>query len=131
MSKGVLDTSVFIAQESGRPLKADLLPDEGYVCVVTLAELEAGILAATAIDARAARLATYQALADVDPLPVDPGAAHEWARLRYKLAAVGRKANVNDLWIAAVASARGLPVYTQDDDFDVIGEVGGPEVIRV
>ncbi|MDR2896151.1 MAG: PIN domain-containing protein [Propionibacteriaceae bacterium] len=131
MSTGVIDTSVFIAQESGRGLQAVRLPDEGYVTVITLAELEAGVLSAQDADARAARLLTYQALADVDLLTVDPGAAHEWARLRYKLALAGRRVNVNDLWIAAIASARGLPVYTQDDDFDAISAEGGPEVIHV
>jgi predicted nucleic acid-binding protein len=30
----------------------------------------------------------------------------------------GRKAPVNDSWIAATAIARGIPVATQDDDYD-------------
>lgn len=131
MSAGVLDTSVFIATESGRPLRHDLLPEEGYVTVITMAELEAGVLAAQTTDARAARLRTVQALADVDQLEVDANAAHEWARLRFKLAEAHRKVNVNDLWIAAVAAARQLPVVTQDGDFDAIAEVGGPRVIRL
>jgi predicted nucleic acid-binding protein len=126
-----LDTSVLIAEESGRALRCELLPDEGYVTVVTMGELEAGVLAASTVDARAARMRTAQALADVDLLPIDADAAHEWAQLRYKLAQARRKANVNDLWIAAVACARGMPVVTQDDDFDVIAEVGGPPVIHV
>jgi predicted nucleic acid-binding protein len=131
VSAGVLDTSVFIASESGRPLRRELLPDEGYVTVVTMAELEAGVLAAQSVDARATRLRTVQALSNLELLDIDAAAAHEWATLRYKLVVAGRRVNVNDLWIAAVAHARHLPVITQDDDFDAISAVGGPMVTRV
>ena len=45
-SAGVLDTSVFSAQESGRSLDVSLLPDQVATTVVTLAELNLGVLAA-------------------------------------------------------------------------------------
>jgi predicted nucleic acid-binding protein len=51
-----------------------------------------------------------------------------WARLRVHLAQSGRRLNINDLWIAAVAAARGLPVVTQDDDFGPVEAIGGLEV---
>jgi predicted nucleic acid-binding protein len=51
--------------------------------------------------------------------------------LRVRLAEEGRRAKINDLWIAAVALANDLPVVTQDDDFDPIEAVGCPAVIRV
>ena len=38
-SRGLLDTSVFIASESGRPLAVELMPQESAISVVTLAEL--------------------------------------------------------------------------------------------
>ena len=38
--RGLLDTSVFIADEEGRQLASDRLPDEAAISVVTLAELE-------------------------------------------------------------------------------------------
>ena len=38
--RGLLDTSVFIADEPGRKLASDRLPDEAAISVVTLAELE-------------------------------------------------------------------------------------------
>ena len=131
MSAGVLDTSVFIAAESGRSLRQELLPSEGYVTVVTIAELEAGVLAAKTTDARAIRLRTLQALVDIDHLDIDRGAAHEWARLRCQLAQAQRKVNVNDLWIAAVAQSHGLPVITQDEDFDIIADASDLKVVRV
>jgi predicted nucleic acid-binding protein len=57
--------------------------------------------------------------------------SEHWARLRLLVAEQRRRVNVNDLWIAATAAAHGLPVLTQDADFDVLAEVGGIEVIRV
>ncbi|MFT3874616.1 MAG: type II toxin-antitoxin system VapC family toxin [Nocardioides sp.] len=131
MTRGLLDTSVFIARESGRPVDHAKLPDEAFVSVVTLAELQAGVLAAQGTDVRARRLRTLEALAAYDPLVVGPAAAAEWARMRVLLAGSRRKVNVNDLWIAAVAAANGLPVVTQDDDFDVIEDVGGPAVVKI
>jgi len=128
---GVFDPSVFIANESGRGLDRELLPEEGYVTIITLAELEAGALAAQTPEVQAIRLRTLQELATVEWFDIDEDAAHEWALLRYKLAQVHRKVNVNDLWIAAVAKSRGLPIVTQDSDFDVIADLGGPTVIHV
>lgn len=131
MKSGLLDTSVFIASESGRPLAAERLPDEGMVCVVTLAELNAGVLAAADLEVRARRLATVEAVSAYEPLAVDSHAASAWARMRVALHIAGRKVNVNDLWIAAVAASHGLPVVTQDADFDVLAELGLIEVVRV
>jgi len=128
---GVLDTSVFIAQENGRQLNAALLPDQVATTVITLAELNLGVLAASSADVRAQRLATLDAIADIVALPVDEDAARLWARLRIHLAETGRRVRINDLWIAAVAASRGLPVVTQDDDFDALNGVAGVDVIRV
>lgn len=130
-TRGVLDTTVFIANESGRTLDTTALPDESAVSVVTLAELHAGVLAAVDVDTRAVRMATLDALADVEVLPVDEAAAVRWARMRVHLAESGRRANVNDLWIAATAAARGLPVVTQDDDFDQLDGLAGLRVVKV
>ena len=128
---GVLDTSVFIASETGRPLDEAAIPDEVATTVITLSELNAGVLAAGTADIRARRLATLDAVADMVALPVDEDAAREWARLRVHLAETGRRMGVNDLWIAAIAASRGLPVITQDDDFAALDGASGIRVIRV
>ena len=128
---GVLDTSVFIASESGRQLRGELIPDEVATTVITLAELNTGVLAATSADIRAQRLATLDAVADIPALPVDEDAARMWARLRVHLAESGRRVRINDLWIAAIAASRGLPVVTQDGDFDALDGVAGLTIIRV
>lgn len=51
--------------------------------------------------------------------------------MRVRLAETGRRVDVNDLWIAAVAVARDLPIVTQDPDFEVLRSIGGPEIIVV
>jgi predicted nucleic acid-binding protein len=129
--KGLLDTSVFIALESGRPLDEQRIPEETAVSVVTLAELQAGVLAAADVDVRARRLATLDAVNDIELIDIDESAARAWAQMRVHLAESGRRVNVNDLWIAAVAASRGIPVVTQDDDFDPVAGVMGLDVIRV
>lgn len=129
--RGLLDTSVFIAMESGRPLNVELLPDQSVICPVTIAELQAGVLVAADVDVRARRLATLETTADIEVLPIDAEVAAEWARLRVHLAETGRRININDLWIAATAVAHGIPVVTQDDDFAPLEGGTGLEVIRV
>jgi predicted nucleic acid-binding protein len=130
-SRGLLDTSVLIATETGRPLDTNVLPDEVFISVVTIAELQAGVLAATDTATRARRLATLDSVAGLEALPIDSVAAGHWATFRVRLAEEGRQINVNDLWIAAVAAANDLPVVTQDSDYDPLESIGGPHVIHI
>lgn len=130
-AKGLLDTNVFIAQERSRSLVIESLPDEGFISVITLAELQAGVLAAVNTEVRATRLETLEAVSALEPLTVTAPAAAQWARLRVRLAEEGRKLNVNDLWIASVALANDMPVVTQDNDFDVLADLALIDLIRV
>ena len=124
----VLDTSVFIAAEQGRPLERPL-PEQVGVSVVTLAELELGVLMASDADTRSRRLATLTRVRElVAGLPVDDRVASAYARLAAGEASAGRKPRVNDTWIAATALVHGAQVWTQDADFTTFAAV---EVIRV
>lgn len=131
VDRGLLDTSVFIASETGRWLAAERLPREAAISAITIGELHVGVLAARDVDTRARRLATLEAVADVELLAVDEAVAAAWARLRVHLAEAGRRLNVNDLWIAATAIAHGLPVVTLDEDFSPVEGIGGLTVVRV
>lgn len=128
MSRGLADTSIFIARESGRPLEADALPEELAVSIITIGELRAGVLAATTVAVRDRRLATLSAALQMDPFPVDDSVAATWARLRVLLRDSGQRMPVNDSWIAATALTLEVPVVTQDDDFPEIEDLS---VIRV
>lgn len=130
-TRALVDTSVWISGELGRSVDRERLPDEALACVVTVAELQAGVLAAPDSLARSRRLDTLHVALDAEVLPVDVRAAQAWAELRVRLREAGRKVNVNDLWIAAVAVANNLPVVTQDDDFDPLEDLGALRVIKV
>lgn len=131
MNEGLVDTSVWVAAEQGRAVATRRLPDIARVSVITLGELEAGVLAATDAATTSKRLRTLEKAQSSVPLPVDAAVAREWALLRVELARAGRRINVNDLWIAATARANRLPVVSQDDDFDVLSDLGLVEVVKV
>lgn len=123
MTRGLADTSVFIAQESGRPLAESALPDELAISVITIGELRVGLLAAVDVRTRDRRLATLTVALSLDPVPIDDAVAQAWARLRLLLRDTGQRMPVNDSWIAATAMALEIPVVTQDDDYIDIDEV--------
>lgn len=129
--RGLADTSVFIAKEQRRPIKFEKLPEEIVISVITVAELYAGVLATGDVATRARRLATLEALAEVEVLSIDEEAARVWAELRVRLAEGGQRVNVNDLWIAATAIANNLPIISQDSDFDTIQTMGKLQLIKV
>lgn len=128
MSRGLADTSVFIARESGRPLTETDLPDELAISVITIGELRAGVLAAVDVETRDRRLATLSEALTLDPLPVDQAVAEAWARLRVLLRDMQERMPVNDSWIAATAMSLAVPVVTQDEDYV---EVPGLKIVRV
>ena len=128
MSRGIADTSVFTARESGRPLAETDLPDELAISVITIGELRAGVLAAVDVETRDRRLATLSEALALDPLPVDQAVAEAWARLRVLLRDMQRRMPVNDSWIAATAMSLAVPVVTQDEDYV---EVAGLKIVRV
>ncbi len=128
---GVLDTSVLVAAEKGRSLRAEALPESAAISIVTLAELRAGVLAAPDIESRDRRLATLERISATAVLAIDHSVARVWAGMRAYLAASGRRVSVNDLWIAATAAAYEIPVLTQDRDFYALSGVNGLTVIEV
>jgi len=128
LSRGIADTSVFIARESGRLLAETDLPDELAISVITIGELRAGVLAAVDVETRDRRLATLSEALALDPLPVDQSVAETWARLRVLLRDMQKRMPVNDSWIAATAMSLGIPVVTQDEDYV---EVPGLKIVRV
>jgi predicted nucleic acid-binding protein len=120
---GLLDTSVFIASESGRRLGQ--LPERVAVSVVTIGELHLGVLAADDDELRARRGDTLALARNADPLPVTEAVMGAWARLvaGCRAAGVHRMVKLTDALIAATAIEHGLPVITQDSDYDEIARV--------
>ena len=93
--RGLLDTSVFIADEDGRPLASDKLPDQAAISVITLAELELGVHMAASEAVRGVRLRTLQATQSTYvALPVDAAIASALAELVAIARRAGRRPKV-------------------------------------
>lgn len=93
-------------------LSADELAEDWAISVVTVGELEAGVLLAPDSSIRARRLRRLIAvLAEAPALPVERMVAARYGELR---AATGRSPT-NDLWIAATALAHDLMLITADE----------------
>jgi predicted nucleic acid-binding protein len=129
--RGLLDTSVVIDLAQ---LKADQLPATSAVTALTLAELAAGPLATDDPEERARRQARLQLVeAMLAPLPFDVPAARAYGQIYGRVVARGRRARGRravDLRSAAIALARGLPLYTRNPaDFE--GLDGLVEIVAV
>jgi hypothetical protein len=122
LSRAIADTSIFVAQETGRPLGE--LPEQIAVSVITAAELELGVLRAGNGDIRARRLSTLSRVqATYDLLPIDSLTASCFARIAAAERDRGRRLRRHDTWIAATAMRHGATVLTQDADFSSFEEV--------
>ena len=128
---GLLDTSVLVAAEVGRPIRVEALPKSAAISIVTVAELRAGVLAAPDIVSRDLRLMTLERISGTATLPVDHEVASTWAGMCAYLMASGERVSANDLWIAATAAARSITVVTQDHDFYALSGVNGLTVVEV
>ena len=117
---GLLDTSVFIAREEERPLGE--LPERLALSVVTIGELQLGVLNAGEDSVRARRADTLALARAADPIPIGEAVMVTWARLvaDCKGAGIHRAIKLTDALIAATAVEHGLPVVTQDGDYEKI-----------
>ena len=122
--RAIADTSVFIGLEGRRFDPTQFAAFEWGISSVTLGELRLGVLQARDPEAASRRLSTYQLAQRFEALVVDEAVADAWALLVSRLRALGRKAPINDSWIAATAISHGIPIVTQDADYDQMPGVG-------
>lgn len=83
---------------------------------------------------RLTRADTLALAREADPIPVTEAVMSAWARLAMdsRRAGVHRMVKFTDSLIAATALTHGLPVVTQDEDFDQMARSHPPlRVIRV
>ena len=126
--RGLADTSVFIRLEADRFHAGRFAGFDWGISAITLGELRLGLLQAADPDSASRRLSTYLLAQRFEALPVDEPVSDAWALLVSRLRAEGRKVPINDSWIAATAIAHGIPVLTQDTDYDAMP---GVEVIKI
>lgn len=115
---GLVDTSVFVANETGRPLEE--LPASVAISVITIGELQLGVLAAADSATQARRADTLDLARRAQPIPLSEAIMVTWARLvsACREAGIHQAVKLADSLIAATAVEHGLPVVTQDEDFD-------------
>jgi predicted nucleic acid-binding protein len=102
--------------------------------VVTIGELELGVMSAADATAREKRAGTLALARTIDPLPISESVMTAWARLVFdcRRADVHRTVKLADALIAATAIDLGLPVVTQDEDYDQMANAHGPlQVLKV
>lgn len=121
---GVLDTCAYIDLDLLDPAVLPAVPE---LTAVTLAELHQGVTMAKDPVTRATRMEKLgAAVADFDPLPFDGDAAARYGTLVSLTIAACRDPRPRrmDLMIAAVASVRGLPLFTRNaEDFKGLDSV--------
>ena len=125
--KSVLDTSVLIAN-SLNPIEGDIA-----ISMISIAELQFGVLVAPDDERRATRLARLSSiLRAFEPLPVDARVAASYGQLAAATHRAGRKATARslDLMIAATAHAHGARLVTSNID-DVRHLDGLIEIVEV
>lgn len=90
--------------------------------MITIGELQLGVLSARDAASRARRGDTLALARTADPVPVTESVMDTWARLVVdcRVAGIHRTVKLTDALIAATAIDLGLPVVTQDEDFDQI-----------
>ncbi len=126
--RAIADTSVFIGLEAARFDPSRFSGFEWGISAITLSELRLGVLRATDPESASRRLSTYQLAQRFEALAVDEQVSDAWALLVSRLRAAGRRAPINDSWIAATAIVHGVPIVTQDADYDAMLDV---EVIKI
>ena len=110
MTAALLDTSVLI-----EPPVAGRGPEQSAISVLSLGELEVGVLLAEGAVERSRRLDRLTRVRDeFDPLPVDEAVVRAYASLVAVAREAKRNPRVIDTLIAATARAHGLMLYTRD-----------------
>ena len=91
------------------------------VPLVVLAELRAGFLAGTGSTANEENLARFLGRDGIRVLVPDEATTHLYARVFAALRRKGTPIPTNDVWVSALAIEHGLPLYTRDRHFDLVG----------
>ena len=115
----VLDTSAYSWFRRGEPQIVEVLATAPAVFVptVVIGELLAGFRLGRRRQDNEAVLRQFLAEDFVDEIPVDSQVANHYARIFSDLRRAGTPIPTNDIWIAACACSRGLPIATFDHDF--------------
>jgi tRNA(fMet)-specific endonuclease VapC len=121
----VLDTSAYSWFRRGEPQIVEVVATTpvAYLPTVVIGELLAGFGLGQRQRDNEAVLKQFLAEDFVAEIQVDARVAPHYARIFGDLRRAGTPIPTNDIWIAACARSRGLPLATFDRDFLQIGAV--------
>ena len=105
------DTCIFVRRQPAGFRPRQPLRDCG-ISVVVLGELEWGVARSRRVDENEAALRDF--VSSVQVVELDAEVARQYGRLRAHLRAIGQPIGPNDLWIAAHALARDVPLITHN-----------------
>ena len=109
----MLDTDTCIYARKRPAGFAPRLPlRECGISIIVLGELEWGVAQSSRVEENRAGLRDL--LAAVQVVDLDAEAARQYGRLRAHLRSIGQPIGPNDLWIAAHALARDVPLVTHN-----------------
>ena len=129
VSGSLLDTSILIAQSA--PGVAEL-PPAAAISIVTLGELQAGVLLAQDDSVRSARRQRADAVrAAFAPLVVDEPVAERYGEILALARSQRRAEKATDLLIIATALATGRTLYTRDVRQAQLAGIAGASVVTV
>lgn len=116
----LLDTMVAVAHLRGVTAVSQRLEElrASYLPTIALGELHYGLWRSARMEENRQRLDRW--LRIVVLVPVGVATAEHYGALKQKLAAAGTPIPENDLWIAAIAVERGLPLATRDEHFSQV-----------
>jgi predicted nucleic acid-binding protein len=115
----LIDTSVIIAMEQGRPLGE--IPTDGawFISAITVGELKHGALTGGDPASRAQRLDTWiEARELFEVIDVDDPVGNTWGEYRAIATGERRTIRTEDALIAATAATCGMTLVTQDRGFE-------------
>ena len=109
----MLDTDTCIyARKRATGFKPRLPLHECGISIIVLGELEWGVARSRRFDKNRSALRTL--LTAVQVVDLDADVAREYGQLRAHLRSIGQPIGPNDLWIAAHALARHVPLITHN-----------------
>jgi len=126
VSGDLLDTSILVAPE---PASFSELPATAAISVITLGELQAGVLLARderTLAARRTRLGAVRAA--FSPLPVDEAVAERYGEILARSRSQRRRAKARDLLIIATAAAHARTLHTHDERQAALARAAGISV---
>ena len=109
----MLDTDTCIyARKRPAGFKPRLLLHECGISIIVLGELEWGVAQSRRFEENQTALRTL--VAAVQVIDLDADVAREYGQIRAHLRSIGQPIGPNDLWIAAHALARDVPLVTHN-----------------